>query len=196
MKFTGNKKMYLLLGISGVLIGLGLLFAIRGRRRIVSFSESLVGLTEIGDNAGFTNEEFQNLMAQVGWQPGDAWCVFFVKCVWYNMAPDFLKQKIMDEITGSTITTWENLQNDPSFKFPEVPEPGDIAIWRGYSGGQPNSDGHAGIVKYLGFGNFTTIEGNTTLDGTGDGYIVAQKTRNFDYEINDGLRLMGFIRIA
>jgi hypothetical protein len=71
-----------------------------------------------------------------------------------------------------------------------------MVIWRGYSGGSPNADGHAGIVKYLGFGNFTTVEGNTNTDGSADGYIVAEKIRTFDYTVNDGLRLMGFIRIA
>jgi hypothetical protein len=195
--FPWNKKTYLLLGISGVLVGAGLLFALRGRKKIVLFSESLVGQTEIAGNAGFTNEEFQNLMEQVGWEPGDPWCVFFAKCVWYNMAPDFLKNKILNKISGSSIQTWQAVQGDPSFTLPEVPEAGDMAIWRYYSGGQAQEDGHAGIVRYLGFGNFTTVEGNTTVAGEStEGYIVAEKTRNFDYNIDDGLRLIGFIRIA
>jgi CHAP domain len=193
---TGKKKMYLLLGIAGVLTGLGLLFAIRGRKKIVSFSESLVGQTEIAGNAGFTNEEFQSLMEQVGWQPGDAWCVFFCKCIWYNMAPAFLQAKILSKISGSSVQTWQSLQGDPSFIFPDVPKAGDMAIWRYYSGGEPQEDGHAGIVRYLGFDNFTTVEGNTNTDGSTDGYIVAEKTRTFAYDVNDGLRLIGFIRIA
>jgi hypothetical protein len=190
------KRTYLFIGISGVLIGLGLLFAVRGRKRIVKFSESLKGQTEIAGNAGFTNEEFQKLMQEVGWKPGDAWCVFFVKCVWYNMAPDFLKPKILKRVTGSTISTWDNLQDDPSFRITDVPRPGDMVIWRDYSGGEPTADGHAGIVKYLGFGNFTTVEGNTNTTGGSEGYIVAEKTRTFDYNKNDGLRLIGFISFA
>jgi hypothetical protein len=192
-----RKKTFLLLGLSGILIGIGLLFAIRGRKRIVKFSENLEGQTEIAGNAGFNNEEFQALMQEVGWQPGDAWCVFFVKCVWYNMAPSFLKDKILSRVTGSTISTWDNLQNDSSFKIVDVPGPGDMVIWREYLGGYPTSNGHAGIVKYLGYKNFTTVEGNTSgTSGGSEGYIVAEKTRTFDYNKDNGLRLIGFIRIA
>jgi hypothetical protein len=192
-----RRKIFLLLGASGVLFGAGLLLAIRGRKRIVMFSESLVGQTEIAGNAGFTNAEFQALMEQVGWQRGDAWCVYFVKLVWYNMAPAFLKDKILNRVSGSSISTWDNLQGDPSFKIVDVPAPGDMAIWRDYSGGSPTANGHAGIVKRLGFGDFTTVEGNTTTDGIGnEGYIVAERTRSFSYNEDNGLRLMGFIRIA
>ena len=190
------NKVYLYLGIAIAFIGIGLLFAIRNRKKIVLFAESMVNQTEIAGNAGFTNEEFQNLMSQVGWEPGDAWCVYFAKLCWYNMAPDFLKPKILKVVSGSSITTWENLQNDPSFIIATIPKPGDMAIWRGYSGGVPNSDGHAGIVKTLGFGNFTTVEGNTTNGESGDGYTVAEKTRPLDFVQNDGLRLQGFIRFA
>jgi hypothetical protein len=193
---SGNKKIYLLLGISGLLFGIGLLFSIRGRKKIVLFSESLVGQTEVGDNAGFTNEEFQALMEQVGWDPGDPWCVFFVKCMWYNMAPAFLKAKILNKISGSSIQTWQAVQGDSSFVLPDVPKSGDIAIWRYYEDGIAQNNGHAGIVKYLGFGNFTTVEGNTNTDGSSEGYVVAEKTRTFNYNNDNGLRLVGFIRIA
>ncbi len=191
-----GKKIYLYLGISGILFGVGLLMAIRGRKKIVQFSESLEGQTEIPGNEGFNNAVMQSLMQQIGWQPGDAWCVFFVKMVWYNMAPAFLKPKILAKVTGSTISTWDNLSSDPSFKVVTVPMPGDMVIWRDYSGGYPTSNGHAGIVKMLGYGNFTTIEGNTNDQGGSEGYIVAEKTRSFTYNANDGMRLIGFLRIA
>jgi hypothetical protein len=191
-----DKKIYIYLGLSAMFIGLGLVLAIRGRRKIVKFSESLEGQTEIAGNAGFTNEEFQALMEQVGWHPGDAWCVYFVKLVWFNMAPKFLQPKILKEVTGSTFTTWDNLSHDPSFKVVDVPEAGDMVIWRDYRGGNPTSNGHAGIVKYLGYDNFTTVEGNTNDQGGSEGYIVAEKTRTFDYSNNNGLRIIGFLRIV
>jgi hypothetical protein len=71
-----------------------------------------------------------------------------------------------------------------------------MVIWREYSNGQPTSDGHAGIVKKLGFGTFTTIEGNTNVLGGPEGYIVAEKTRPIDYVNNNGLRIVGFLRFA
>lgn len=196
MNFQGKNKTYLYIGIASVIVGIGLLFAIRNRRKIVKFSQSLVGQTEIAGNMGFTNAEFEKLMEQVGWRPGDAWCVYFVKLSWYNMAPDFLKEKILKRVSGSSLQTWENLKEDPSFVVSQIPKPGDMAIWRMYDNGTPTWNGHAGVVKKLGFGNFTTIEGNTG-DGTGnEGYIVAEKTRPLNYTAKDGLRLLGFIRFA
>ena len=191
-----RNKVYLFLGIAGVLIGIGLIFAIRNRRKVVRFSESLVGQTEISGNIGFTNERFQELMKEVGWQPGDAWCVYFVKLAWYNMAPDFLKQKILNKVSGSSLQTWENLRNDKNFTISAVPKMGDMAVWRMYKNGSATWDGHAGIVKSLGFGNFTTIEGNTSSSGSNEGYIVAEKTRPIDFTTKNGLRLVGFIRFA
>jgi hypothetical protein len=193
---TGKNKTYLYLGISGILIGIGLLFAIRNRRKVVKFSESLVGQTEIAGNLGFNNAEFQKMMEEVGWEPGDAWCVYFAKVIWYNMAPAFLKEKILKKVSGSSWQTYTNLRQDPSFVIKDIPKPGDMAIWMMYSNGRPTGNGHAGIVKMLGFGNFTTIEGNTNNEGGTEGYIVAEKTRPIDYTTKNGLRLLGFIRFA
>jgi hypothetical protein len=112
------------------------------------------------------------------------------------MAPEFLKPKILKKVTGSSWQTWENLKNDDSFVISAVPKPGDMAIWRTYSNGRPQMGGHAGIVKTMGYGNFTTIEGNTNESGGTEGYTVAEKTRTIDFTTNNGLRLMGFVRFA
>jgi len=191
-----KKKLYFWLGVAGVLLGLGIIFSIRNRRKIVKFSEIFIGQTEVGDNLGFTSKRFEELMKEVGWKPGDAWCVYFAKLVWYNMAPEFLKQKILKKVSGNVFTTWDNLKNDENFKISTIPQQGDMAVWRLYRNGEPQSGGHVGIVKKLGFGNFTTIEGNTDDSGLGRGYIVAEKTRNIDFTNKNGLRLMGFIRFA
>lgn len=186
----------LLIAVAAFFAGIGIILAIRNRRKVVRFSEMLVGQTEIAGNAGFSNEEFQKLMNEVGWHPGDPWCVYFAKLVWYNMAPSWLKEKILKRVSGSSLQTWENLKDDPSFKVSSIPQAGDMAIWRMYDNGSPTWNGHAGIVKRLGFGNFTTIEGNTNEASGNEGYIVAEKTRPIDYTTKNGLRLIGFIRFA
>lgn len=185
------------IGVAAVIAGIGIVLAIRNRRKVVRFSEMLVGQTEIAGNAGFTNEEFQKLMDEVGWEPGDAWCVYFAKLVWFNMAPSWLKAKILNKVSGSSLQTWENLKDDANFKTSAIPQAGDMAIWRVYENGNPTWKGHAGIVKRLGFGNFTTIEGNSSDNGMGnEGYVVAEKTRSIDFTNKNGLRLIGFIRFA
>lgn len=194
---AGRKKVYILLGVAGFFIGLGIIFSIRNRHKAVKLAESFEGETEITGNAGFNDPAFQDEITQVGWQTGDAWCVFFAKLVWWQAAPDFLKQKILDNITGSTWTTWNNVLNDPSFVISDVPHPGDMVIWRLYQGGIASFDGHAGIVKKLGIGKFTTIEGNIDPSGaSNEGYIVAEKTRDIDFGNENGLRILGFVRFA
>ncbi len=196
MSGEGKHNIRIWVGVAAVFIGIGIILTIRNRRKIVRFSEVLVGQTEVAGNAGFTNEEFQNLMKEVGWDAGDPWCVYFAKLVWYNMAPDWLKKKILAKVSGSSLQTWENLKNDPNFKISTIPQPGDMAIWRYYQNGSATWNGHAGIVKSLGYGNFTTIEGNTNDAGGNEGYIVAEKTRPLDFSTKNGLRLVGFIRFA
>lgn len=192
----GKNKTRLLFGIAAILFGAGILFSIRNRARIVRFSKSLVGQTELAGNMGFSNEEFEELMREVGWGVGDSWCVYFAKVVWYNMAPEWLKAKILKRVSGSSLQTWENLKDDPSFIVSAIPRPGDMAIWRRYENGSATWNGHAGIVQRLGVGNFTTIEGNTG-DGLGnEGYIVGEKVRSLDFKAKNGLRLLGFIRFA
>jgi hypothetical protein len=112
------------------------------------------------------------------------------------MAPAWLKPKIMSKVTGSTWTTWTNLSADPNFVVSAIPRAGDMVIWRRYENGTPTDDGHAGIVKSLGIGTFSTIEGNTNDIGGPEGYIVAEKSHTIDYTNDNGMRIVGFIRFA
>lgn len=190
------KKIGVLIGATGVVIGLGIFFSLRGQRKMIAFSKALVGQQEISGNLGFKNIEFESLIKEVGWKVGDAWCVYFVKLVWYQKAPDWIKSKINRTLSGSSQTTWSRLQADPAFITSTVPKPGDIVIWQTYQDGVGKWSGHAGIVTRVGLGDFKTIEGNTNTEGGREGYIVAEKTRNYDWNTNNGLRLKGFARIA
>ena len=98
-------------------------------------------------------------------------------------------------ITPSTQTTWQNFENDKSGKFKTGKEAkkGAIVIWQRYKNGVPEWKGHAGIVQRVNKDNFETIEGNTNDAGGREGYIVAEKTRTYDWDTINGLRLKGFI---
>lgn len=196
MAVNPRNRAIFLLGIAGILVCVGLVYGLRGRQKAVLIAEKLIGQTEITGNVGFTSPGFERLMEKVGWKSGDAWCVYFVKLVWYNSVPSWLKPKILAKVSGNTDQTWTNLSNDTNFTTPDVPAPGDIVIWKQYSNGIPQWEGHAGIVKSLGFGKIKTIEGNTNNNGSSNGYIVAERERPLDFTNNNGLRIVGFIRIA
>lgn len=190
------KKNWGLIGAAGLVLGLGIFFSLRGRRKMISLSKALVGQREIAGNLGFESKEFESLIKQVGWKVGDAWCVYFVKLVYYQKAPEFLKRKVLSVLTGSSQQTWKNILSDRAFVTSKVPRPGDIVIWQTYKNGEAQWSGHAGVVTRVKLGSFETVEGNTNTTGGSEGYIVAEKDRGYTWETNNGLRLKGFARFA
>lgn len=174
----------------------GLILTIRQRARVKAFAQATIGQKEISGNLGFQSQEFERLMKEVGWHEGDQWCVYFAKLTWYNRSPDWLKPKIKKSISGSSQQTWENVSKDPAFVVSKIPKPGDMVIWQTYKNGVGEWSGHAGIVTKVGFNDFKTIEGNTNDAGSREGYTVAPKDRPFNFDVNNGLRLKGFIRFA
>ena len=193
-----DKKEKNMIAISVVLLIIGILLtAFKGRRRIIKFAGDLIGEKELLGNMGFENTTFEQLMKDVGWKKGDAWCVYFCKVIWYNMIADPYKDKAMKLISGNSQQTLKNFREDDSglFKVTNYPKIGDIAIWQSFKYGLGEWRGHAGIVVKVRPEYFETIEGNTNLAGGNAGYMVAQRTRNYDFHNDNGLKLKGFITI-
>ena len=59
------KKIGVLIGAAGVVIGLGIFFSLRGQRKMIAFSKALVGQQEISGNLGFQNTQFEALIKEV-----------------------------------------------------------------------------------------------------------------------------------
>ena len=174
-----------------------ILFLANRQRRSVQAAKAFIGQQEKSGNTGFQSEEMERLMREVGWRYGDAWCVYFVKLMWFMTAPEWLKPKIKKAISGNSQQTWDNAQRDPAFVTSRLPRPGDIAIWQNMRNGQGLSNGHAGIVKRVNVNNFVSIEGNTTKEGiSSEGIEVAERVRGYDFDIQNGLRLKGFVRFT
>ena len=189
----GNIVLISLLLLSG---GLITFFSYRKAQKIRAISKAFIGQQEISGNLGFQSAEMQRLMEEVGWDPGDAWCVYYAKLVWYLSHPKFLQPAIMKYISGSSQKTWANVNNNNVFVVSKYPKVGDIVIWQTYKNGVGQSTGHAGIVERVGVQDFGTTEGNTNSSGGNEGYIVAEKNRTYDFTNNNGLRLKGFVRFA
>lgn len=193
---TGQKNNIIaLIGIGFIAILISF-FNYKNKRRIIAISKAFIGQQEISGNRGFQNEEMERLMKEVGWKPGDAWCVYFVKLIWHLQAPDWLKPKIKSAISGSSQQTWQNVTQDSAFLISKIPKPGDMVIWQNYKNGAGLNTGHAGVVTKVNVNNFHTIEGNTNLSVSNDGIEVAEKVREYNFTNNNGLRLKGFVRFA
>jgi len=189
-------------GLLYTLLGLGavgaVLVTLKGRQRVVTFGKTFLGQQELTGNSGFRSETLERLMSQVGWNKGDAWCVYFAKMVWYDMVPRAYRPIILKKISGNSQQAYKNAQEDTTgvLKVSKYPKKGDIVIWQYFKGGVGQWKGHAGIVQKIGANSFFTIEGNTNDVGGREGYTVAEKERGYDFKKNDGLRLKGFISFA
>lgn len=174
-----------------------ILTAFKGRRRIIKFAGDFLGEEELLGNMGFYNKTFEELMKDVGWKRGDAWCVYFNKVVWYNMLANPYRDKAMKLLNGNSQETLKNFRNDDSglFKVTSYPKIGDIAVWQSFKYGIGEWKGHTGIVIKVRADYFESIEGNTNLAGGAYGYMVAKKQREYDFRNNNGLRLKAFISI-
>lgn len=161
---------------------------------IVEVAKEFIGTKEIGNNQGFDNPYYENLMKSIGWVPGQSWCAYAATLTW-NRYYDGNKhaQAIIKHILHPHVQTmWSRAKSSQVVKTGTVPMIGAIACWAVGIGGK----GHCGIVvDILDDGTFMSAEGNTSAgykynQSNGDGYylkkrpIASNKTQ---------LRLLGYI---
>jgi hypothetical protein len=168
---------------------------------ITSFSNSFAGkIKEIGDNAGFSDDVFQNMMKKVGWHSGEQWCMYFAKAMHYEAYKDnpTEQSKINKILNGLSQLSFKNAENDNTGTYTTIksgkPKVGDIFILQHYDA---PSTGHAGIVRAVHENTYDTTEGNTSLKGVSDGQGVYNLTRPIAYGVkqpHSTLVLRGFIR--
>jgi len=200
-----NKKLLFFVAIGGII----LLSSFTRKKSKMSEAEKIIktaklyeGIKEVGNNQGFTNAAFQNMMSSVGWKSGDQWCAFFCKAVYNNALPE-LASDFNKSLGGSTQRTFNNVKAGKSQHLKVVtsgtPAIGDIVIWVNKS---DSSKGHAGIVIELNGGNsFTCIEGNVNYKPATSGEnelvdIVPHKTSIGSTDsVYRTKNLRGFIRL-
>lgn len=130
---------------------------------------SYVGVHEVGgNNKGFSDYYFRQLMVAQGWMPGYAWCSFFV-------------MGVLDECgISNTITGWSPTAFNPKDiifykgKFQQSFEKNDVLVMTLQ---YKQRIGHTGIVITVNKNSVRTIEGNTNQAGqrdsrTGDAVLV------------------------
>lgn len=189
-----NIKIFI---FSTVVLAAGITF-FTWRRKSANYVAKFIGISELGNNQGFSNAVFQSMMKNVGWISGEAWCAYLVKAVYLESYPA-KADKINSILTGSTQQTWKNAKNNPDlFKVLDqkdsISNVGDIVIWQSTKN---TAYGHTGIVfKKTSSFNGYTIEGNTNFKGVADGQGVEKiETELKIGAVRGSLKLLGFIRL-
>ena len=190
-------KLPLIMGVSvSLTIAVGTVLYFRRKNRIVRYAKKFIGEEEIAGNMGFADQEFQKMIHEYGdFNPGQQWCMSFAKMVWLKKFGLKYREQLDNLMTPSTQQTWQNFENDQSgdFKTSTEPSKGAIVIWQQFENGTPTFKGHAGIVQDYDKEKFYTVEGNTSaVEGIDR---VAEKTHTYNWNLNQGLRLKGFISI-
>jgi len=153
-----------------------------------------IGQTEKPGNMGFNNADFERKMLAVGFQKTNAWCSYFQELIFKEAYPEKFKQ--LDTLfSASAVQTFRNFR-DASFLVHELPEKDCLVLWQMKKEGKAQWNGHAGIVvNAIDQNTFESVEGNTNDAGGREGYIVARRIRKIVHNLQNGLEILGFIKI-
>lgn len=161
---------------------------------VIEIAEKYIGETEKPGNMGFNDAEFEAKMKAVGFQKTHAWCAYFAELVFKEAYPEKFAE--LDKLfSAGTVQTFRNFK-DASYLVGAVPHAGDLVIWQTQKDGKPQTTGHAGIVvEVKDINTFMSVEGNTNDGGGREGYIVAKRLRKVIPNVQNGLKILGFIQI-
>lgn len=156
--------------------------------KILALSLSFVGYEEIKNNQGFKDSDFNELMTKYEFVKGNPWCATFVKMIYGESE---VNHKFMTAGVVNTMRRYVSLKEGN--KLYSKPVPGCLAIYRKYKNNVPQIQGHVGIVEKIGKTDFMLIEGNSNNRGNREGIKVAYNKKFYNWNTENGLRLMGFL---
>ncbi len=204
MEVTKKTRNIIIFSSIFVLSIVGLSLINYRKKKVARLSLLFKGIEEVGNDAGFSNKVFEQMMRDVGWKDGEAWCSYFAKVVYLYSLPK-LADDINNWFSGSSQATFENVKNGKSQEFELItsgrPKKGDVVVWQRINS---PSKGHVGIVikTYIDSPTkFDAIEGNTNYDPdfVGEAQLVDIVPHDTIIGQPDSaypsLKLRGFIRL-
>jgi hypothetical protein len=169
----------------------------------VAVARSFVGEKEVGNNAGFSDGDFQKQMIKSGWERGMPWCAFLVETVFRSAMLAQNRAQLWNLLeplfSGNAVETLYRFQKK-GYTVHQEPKVGDLVVWRFGAG----PSGHMGIVMDVTPSSklMTTVEGNTALGSNDpaqiirDGQGVLFKARRYGTKISEkkgAFNLLGFV---
>jgi hypothetical protein len=162
--------------------------------QIVEIAKQYVGKKEKSGNIGFVDSQMEKDMRAVGWQPGWAWCSSFAELILWKAYPNRINE-LKGFFVPSAVNTFRNLTK-AGYKTSMVPTVGSFVFWQRMKDGNSQWTGHAGIVvEVINEKEFKSVEGNTNGAGSREGDGVYLKTRVVNPNVEDGLKVIGFVTI-
>ncbi len=166
-------------------------------QKVVAVAKSFVGLTEVGNNAGFSNPAFRREMMLSGFLAGMPWCSLLCETIFRKTLlaeGRKVKWELIEPLFSASAVETLNRFAKKGYTIRQTPKVGDLVVWRF----GPGPKGHIGIVIELGTGKkFTTVEGNTSgkvADRDGGGVWI--KPREYGKPVSSNpkaFNLIGFV---
>ena|SRR5688572_23979239 len=162
---------------------------------LIDVAKKDLGKKEKPGNTGFEDKELEKSMKAVGWNPGWAWCSS-IQEKWIWEAFPHLKEVVQGYFVPSAVATFRNLKN-AGYPVSMKPTVGALVYWQRMQDGNAQWQGHAGIVsRVVSDTEFYSIEGNTNSAGSREGDSVQEKHRFVRSDVQNGLKVIGFITIS
>lgn len=162
---------------------------------LVEAAHKDIGKKERRSNLGFEDPQLEKAMMAVGWRPGWAWCASIQEKWIWEAYPD-LKNEVQGFFVPSAVATFRNLKN-AGYSVSMIPTVGSLVYWQRMQDGNAQWQGHAGVVsKVLSDTEFFSIEGNTNSAGSREGDSVQEKHRFVRNDVQNGLKVIGFVKIV
>lgn len=161
--------------------------------KIIDAARKYLGQKEMPGNRFDQSTELGRRLHEAGQKDGEAWCAYFGEAICTEAYPEKTKdfQKLF---SPSAVQTFKNFVA-ADYTVTTVPQPGALVIWRRYKSGEPQWQGHFGIVtEVLNEMTFRSVEGNSNASGSRDSDSVVENLRVEKYN-PDGLTVMGFVHL-
>lgn len=163
-------------------------------KAILTEANKYVGIKEVGDNASFSDKDFEKKMISIGWKPNVkmAYCAAFVRMVLLNISTGNANKFFKSNMTLGSKDSFNNFKNAASKKSEYVeiiskPEPGCIILY----------NGHTEICESdIDGSTVNVISANSKFSDGSQG--VVRRTRTPKEGIKNGNKIeefLGFVRI-
>jgi hypothetical protein len=162
--------------------------------QIVEIAKQYIGKKEKSGNTGFVDPQHEKELREVGWIAGHSWCAYQIEAWAWKAHPTRIAE-LKGHFVPSAVNTYRNLLK-AGYKTSMVPEVGAFVFWQRVKDGMGQWQGHCGIVSEVTDSKtFKSIEGNTNGAGSREGDGVYEKQRTVKADVQDGLKVIGFIKI-
>ena len=152
---------------------------------IIAEAQKWVGVKEVGNNAGWENQEFEKLMKERGgWWKGAAYCACFVKMVLVSVSSGNAQAFFKSKLNATAKNTWVVLQNTEYSEKIDKPEAGAILCYEHHNEICESTDGKKNTV----------ISANSPLGNDRNVQGVTRRTRGAGLGLDDD-PFLGYIRI-